>query len=86
MRSKGCRKEASERWEANNKSKRVAIVRACRLKRDYGINEAEYGLMLEMGDGVCWICKRPPEKNRAIGNFGDNPAVLMRERYLKATF
>jgi hypothetical protein len=34
------------------------------LQRKYKITEAQYELLLAAHDGNCWICGRPPKKQR----------------------
>ena len=34
------------------------------LVKTYGITEADYDVLLEAGNGACWICHRRPKKQR----------------------
>lgn len=58
---RACAQRRMREWCQRNKGKRKRTVRNHTLKRLYGIDHDQYDFMLELQDGVCAVCKSPPE-------------------------
>ena len=50
----------------SNKEERAVYARRYHLRSLYGITLADYERLLEAQNGVCAICKAPPESGRAL--------------------
>ena len=51
-------RESTYRWRAANPER----SRRSRLKKKYNISELDYQKLLQLQNGVCAICKKPPGK------------------------
>ncbi len=61
------RKQARERWLNNPKVREYATD--YRFKKSYGISLKDFNLMVEKQNGLCLICKKPPNNNKKSDNL-----------------
>lgn len=61
-RCKFCAQEKANEWHKNHPDQVRKAVRNVHRRLLYGVTEAMYNDLLEKQNGVCAICKQPPEK------------------------
>lgn len=59
------KKQVSDKHYKDNTEKHKASSRKSQLKIKYGITPEQYELMSAQQDGLCAICKRPPQDSDA---------------------
>jgi len=79
----GRRKDSRRRDQAAGKAKAYQkqnpkIERARRLKRDYGISQAEYTKISEEQGNVCAICGNPESRNQPLAVDHDHATGTIR--------
>jgi hypothetical protein len=62
----GAQREYYQRWHDANPTAYMRHNKTRQLRRDYGIELADYLLMHEQQDGKCAICGGPPENGKSL--------------------
>lgn len=86
---KPCKDKSTYKWREENKGKYNENMRKLRaenkdmfknidLKRTYGITLEDYNRMRERQNGVCKICKKPPNGKRPLAVDHDHKTGVIR--------
>lgn len=63
-RCKPCAVEIAMRWNKEHPEAFRRNARTHKLRKEYGITQAEYEAMVERQKGACAVCRRPPKTGR----------------------
>lgn len=64
-----CEVEKSTLWGKNNKEKVTSYHRRSRMKKEYNLSQDGYDLLFNQQDGLCAICKLPPDGSSRTGKI-----------------
>jgi ribosomal protein S20 len=61
-----CKEQCRERYQNADKKHHAHVVWKNKLKRDFGINEETYFIMLEQQNNVCKICQKSDKRRLCV--------------------